>query len=100
MIMHLTREEKQQKINSTMRYIALYIFNHNKGKPNYTRAYEKLHARVMLDWDKDMIEAIKESKEQTNNMFTMLSDNELDKVYKSSLNLLNMYNEVIEQRCG
>ncbi|MGJ0846536.1 hypothetical protein ACR77J_07600 [Tissierella praeacuta] len=98
--MNLTRDEKQQKINSIMRYIALYIFNHNKGKPNYTRAYEKLHARVMLDWDEDIINAIKESKDKTNNMFTMLSDDELDKVHKSSLHLMDMYKKVIEKKCG
>jgi len=80
----------RDQINSNTRFLAFRIFNHH-GYPNFAKAYDKLAARIYLDWN----HRIDRSKGET--MFDNLDNQELDKVYKSSMNLVHMYNEVLDK---
>lgn len=95
--MQLTDSEKRVKINSITRHIAYSIFHH-KGEPNYIRAYDKLKSRVLLDWGFNIDKRMESSRIKVNSFYDVLHRDELDMVYKSSLRLADMYNEVIDRR--
>lgn len=93
--MNLTRGEKQDKINSTVKYIAYNVFM-RKGDFKFADAYNKLRGRVYLDWGISIDKRLKESVDKDKDMYSVLSGDELDKVLKSCDNLLELYKNVIE----
>lgn len=83
--------EKRKEINNTMRWIGCNIFGRSQeGKWKFVKAYDKLKAKVYLDWD---IRLNNEGK----NLFNTLSDDDLDKVHKSSRKLAQMYGEILQR---
>ena len=90
-------KEKREKINSITRYIAFNIFNH-RGKPNYTNAYDKLWTIISIEHGFSISERLKKADNEKLNMFNVIDSQELEKVLQSSIQLLNMYKEVIANR--
>ena len=88
----MNSEQKRKEINNTMRWIAYNIFHkHKKDRWKFVGAYDKLKAKVYLDWD------IKLDFE-SGNVFDTLSDDDLDKVHKSSRKLGQMYGEILQRK--
>lgn len=93
--MDLTRREKQEKVNSVTRAIAYNVFM-RKGDFKFVSAYEKLKSRVYLDWGISIDKRLKESVDKDKDMYSVLNDDELDKVLASCDNLLELYKNVME----
>lgn len=95
----MTRKEKQDKINSITRLIAYSVFI-RKGDFKFTDAYNKLKGRVYLDWGISIDRRLKESVGKDRDIFSVLSDDDLDKVLVSCDNLLELYKNVIENKAS
>lgn len=95
----MTRKEKQDKINNITRFIAYNVFM-KKCDFKFTDAYNKLKGRVYLDWGISIDKRLKESVGKDRDMFSVLSDDELDKVLVSCDNLLELYKNVIENKAS
>lgn len=93
----MTTKEKQDIINTNIRYIAYKVFS---KKPNFmfTNAYDKLSARVYLDHDFKISELTKGSKKEHIKMFDVLSSSELNMVLDSSRRLRKMYDDVFSSK--
>ena len=91
----MTDLEKRDTINKTMRYIAIKIFNHHHGEPNYIRSYDKLLAQCRLQWNLDINDRL--DRLNKTNIFDVLDGDELDLVYQSSIKLRDMYGNVLKR---
>lgn len=88
-----TDKEKQDKINSQIRYIAYNVFS-AKGDYKFVNAYEKLKSRVLLDHKIHINNRIKDSRIENAGIFDVVSSQEIDLILRSSIALVNMYEEV------
>lgn len=89
----MTDKEKINKIKNIIAFVANNVF-WMKGDFRYVNAYDKLKARVLLDWDFSINDRLRNSNSKENSMFDVLCADELDMVLESSIRLMNMYNEV------
>lgn len=86
-----TKEEKIDKINSTVRWVAYGVFYHVSDKFKFVKAYDKLRGRVSLDHGLTLPKG-------KNGMFSGLTEEEVELVFQSSKNLAKMYSNVIEKK--
>lgn len=84
----IERKRKRNIINNIVRSIACKIFQ-KQGRYKFSAAYEKLRARMLIDWDINISDRLKGT--DCESMFDVLGDEELDMALQSCLKLCNMY---------
>lgn len=92
-----TDKEIQDKINKNMRLISYKIF-YTKGDFKFVQAFDKLKSRVLLDHKIHINNRIKDSLDKDITLFDVLYGNELDLVLQSSVNLLKLYEDVMDRK--
>lgn len=84
----MNNKDKRELINKMTRKIAYKVF-YNQGDYKFTKAYDKLKAKMMIDYDIHITKRMKEGNKT--NIFDVIDDEELDLMLKSCKSLCDMY---------
>ena len=99
MLYIMTNDEKQDRINSGVRWISNAVFGMcSDNKIKYAKAYDKLHSRFLLDYGYSLNDRLKSSKTKDKTIFDVLVEGELEMLLQSLYRLENMYTEVMESK--
>lgn len=96
----MTNDEKRQRINSGVRWIASAIFGISDNTMKYVKAYEKLHSRFYLDYGYSLTDRLKSPKMKDKTIFDVLCNGELEMLLQSVYRLENMYREVLDRKAA
>lgn len=96
----MNSKDKRDNINSIMRWIAYTVYPRSGVRGKFSKAYDKLSAKVLIDHDFSISELTASPKSKANNLFDVLCDEELEMVLVSARSLQKMYNDALEGVCN
>lgn len=92
----MSSKDKRDNINSIMRWIAYTVYPRSGVRGKFSKAYDKLSAKVLIDHDFDISDLTGSPKSKASNLFDVLDSSELEMVLASAQSLQKMYNKAFE----